>query len=131
MENYYRRRERQRLVRTKRNRIARSGQFNPRNFQLGPRGIPINVPATAPTEGLTRQNTLEASVYQLGERVAEKIIVIGSEAVKAAIGGAAREPEDIDLSVPEDVYRYLSEQSGWQEGPLTSGKTGLTNGHYE
>ncbi len=76
--------------------------------------------------------SIERNIYQLGEAIAKKVMLVGSAAMFAALGSATRTPNDIDISVPEPVFNYLRAQPGWEQREVSeSPGIHLYNGDFD
>lgn len=82
-------------------------------------------------KGLRRKETLTETMYQLGERVIEESVVVGSNAIKEALGEDFRTPHDVDVAVSPDAFSYLRDQDGWAERRSENGGVLITNGEVE
>lgn len=64
---------------------------------------------------------LRQNLQPLGEGIIKDGVVVGSSALNAALPELGRHPQDIDLTISEDAYRHLRQQSGWEEVEGPSG----------
>jgi len=81
---------------------------------------------------LSSAEAIDNSVLGLGEHIAKKAVLVGSAAIYATIAGAARVPNDTDLSVEPEAYHYLRAQDGWKPKHEPGATEGLiTNGFYD
>jgi hypothetical protein len=71
------------------------------------------------------------SVLKLGVPISQEAVVVGSGAVYAALGKVFRTPNDIDLAVSENAYRYLRLQTGWEETYYPDGRSRLMRDGYD
>lgn len=86
----------------------------------------------SPPQSATAHETprpLETTLAGLGT-LAKDVVVVGSSAMYAALAGAMRPPNDMDVSVSEDGFRHLRAQ-GWSERRFPDGFVVVTNGEIE
>jgi hypothetical protein len=82
-------------------------------------------------EGYQLLGNLTDTVRQLGERISQEVVVVGSSAMREALGEGTRSPQDLDLSTSREVMTTLAQRGEWEEKRLPNGKTLLTNGQVE
>src|SRR5579863_6419020 len=74
----------------------------------------------------------ESRVLQLGPRLADEAVLIGSGAVRATLGEVARVPNDTDVAVPVDALDHLRRHHpNWEETRLPDGTLRLMGDGYD
>lgn len=99
----------------------------------------LDVNEVRPQVEFGTRDTVEATVRQFGDAVADKTMVVGKQGLKAALGDAAEpgtfDTNDTDMSMTPDAYAHVREQlrdvAGWEEVRLPDGRMMLTNGQVD